>query len=548
MPPDPLEQPGVLRTRLRECGPALHEELERCWRKADEWLHAIGVNRGSYNSYPHLRNVERHLDHLVTSFEALPRPAPDPPLSPVELYLLLTAILFHDIGRTQRKTIGGTHGGASGELLRKRYAHLGISSPELARSLAKIAEFHNTDPGKTRAQWLQELGCTVIEPHGEVREALLACLVCLADCMDAGFTRTVPDYIEDHLGPIGLFRRKIRGVYADPAAAMIRTVLAHQEEPATRKPRDGDGCIPIKAPDSLGEPKETGEPQKTLIDSFIKNLNKCYSLGQYKGWAVMKMEVYKAQQGSRRPPKALARLGDFSATLRVLIGRPPSAGKLPRHHPSSQLAAAAKGDRGEFAGHLLSRAYAKAPPISTLDVLLALGLLHVDAPEGVASPPDRLVTALTLGNHRENVQVLGELRPTLAEAGFRIDRWLIEYDEALYNNLGFETYEPILDPVYLMAVIDGMWTLTNRIFDTAQFSYEDLAAQVGEVDVGRVRRAVRRIAVATRQGGRARIAAGARSWNWLYGAPDGGSGSLTKDEAETAVKGLSAPFEPYDLV
>lgn len=34
-----------------------------------EWLFALDVNQDSFNSYPHLRNVEDYLDELVTAPE-----------------------------------------------------------------------------------------------------------------------------------------------------------------------------------------------------------------------------------------------------------------------------------------------------------------------------------------------------------------------------------------------------------------------------------------------------------------------------------------------
>jgi hypothetical protein len=55
-----------LRGVLREKDAGLHRLLCRQWRIAlEHWLPAIAPSSGSYNSYPHLRNVERLLDDIL---------------------------------------------------------------------------------------------------------------------------------------------------------------------------------------------------------------------------------------------------------------------------------------------------------------------------------------------------------------------------------------------------------------------------------------------------------------------------------------------------
>src|SRR5271157_4248421 len=116
-------QSGVLRGRLRESAPALYAYFERSWTIAqEEWLQAVSLNYGSNNSYSHLRNIENHLDQVVLGFEAMPNTTFTERLSSFELYMLLSAVLFHDFGRTQPGTKEPGHGAE--RLLSKKYGHL----------------------------------------------------------------------------------------------------------------------------------------------------------------------------------------------------------------------------------------------------------------------------------------------------------------------------------------------------------------------------------------------------------------------------------------
>ena len=93
-----------LRTRLQENNPELADALERSWKVAqEEWLPTIGLNRDSFNSYPHIRNLELHLERLLFSETEGTLVIEKIGLTSLELYLLLAGVLFHDIGRTKGK-------------------------------------------------------------------------------------------------------------------------------------------------------------------------------------------------------------------------------------------------------------------------------------------------------------------------------------------------------------------------------------------------------------------------------------------------------------
>ena len=91
---------NTLRALLKAQHPELSEALERSWKIAlEQWLPAISPSSSSFNSYPHLRNVEACLDGIVNAFTPHSADASACFLNPLEIYVLLASILFHDIGR-----------------------------------------------------------------------------------------------------------------------------------------------------------------------------------------------------------------------------------------------------------------------------------------------------------------------------------------------------------------------------------------------------------------------------------------------------------------
>ena len=62
-------------------------------RGLEDWVHLLAPEFGSHAGYPHLRNVERIANQIV------PDPVKDN-FSTGEIFLLLSAIFLHDIGKT----------------------------------------------------------------------------------------------------------------------------------------------------------------------------------------------------------------------------------------------------------------------------------------------------------------------------------------------------------------------------------------------------------------------------------------------------------------
>ena len=486
---------GVLRSRLKESQPELHECLLRSWKIAqDEWLPMIGAHLGSSNSYPHLRNVESHLDQIVAAFQEHSAASFHQPLGGLELYLLLASVLFHDIGRTQKTQ--HSHGKASQEYLNKGFAHLGIPSRELALVIGKICVCHCPPEGKGRRQALRELSTTTIEPFGRAREELLAALLTLADCMDAAYTRALPRYLADpdEIGPVGLFRRSISGVYVDPVARLVRTVLGPDDAEARTGPKDGAAPrdearygLELNYADDGATNRRKAEWDELLGDSA-------------------NVEVFKAVLGaSVKTGRASPKWHSIAGAEKLLQER--LQGFLNRNG-SPELSPGPKRLLELYAGGSERNwLLGKVPKDSCLlHGLLSLDLLRlvpIDDPNALEKKkvhvplPPKAPLAIILGDMRNNRHALEEVQDTLASSGLLLDDWVIERDDRLYNQWGNPTYEPLFHTEYLVQVARAMWDLSRQIFAACRFSYQELASCVGDHDVERVRLAVRRIAVTT---------------------------------------------------
>lgn len=498
------QQAGILRERLRQQSPDLYSALQRSWEIAlNEWLPAVDANRGSTNSYPHLRNVERYLDHVIEAAEKDPESA-FKPLSEVETYMLLCSVLFHDIGRSQSTSKHEAHGQLSYQLLKTRFPNLGIPSWEFAKTLAHICLYHDPGKGQTRASVARGLSTTIIDPYGPIREQLLAALLTLADCMDAAFTRMVPSYLlpDLSLGGVGLFRRTIRGVYFDPTAQMIRTVLTSG------------------APQELDEQKHILTPNADRKAEWTR-IRKLARIG------VTSVLVRKKEADLRMIEKGIAKkLGD------------------------------ALEDRLKVPMDLCPELHKKYPYVCRL---LADGLMWIESAEGKSSSgvslSEEARIAAVLGNMREISETLADIRHHLISASIIVSAWLIEKDEHLFNTKGQQTYEPVFTRDYLKRVVEGMWYLSTHVFGVNQFSYEELASHLGEPRTSRVSMAVRRIGVVS-QGvpykwkGRdsdgcnlAPVFVGSTHWAWRMSLREKTCCCVYPESVKTTIESLGDPYE-----
>jgi len=495
-------QASTLRMRLQNEAPDLYAHLMRSWDIAlAEWLHAIEGKAGSSNSYPHVRNVELHVDQIVHDFlndggRGLL------PLSPLEVYLLLSAVLFHDIGKvphlrkpanevpigvttpgssSSAKPVEPSHGEKSKRIIVGSYSNLGIPSGDFADIIARLSYDHDPTKGK-----LTPLHTTVLEPYGEVRQDLLGALLTLADCMDASRTRVLPDYLADpkQLSGAAQFRQIIRGVYADPVCKMVRTVLTPEPEASPQT------SVPAGVEYTLKFPEKKEKDYKKLGRAW-RDIRKSLKIGA------------KPVAGKRRRNTKLRNMGVF--------------GKLVK-----------KSLKDASRPHLL----ADTEPVRKIPLLrqlLASGLVQVEPISDEAR--ERVAANVSIAFSRKDwaAVVISDLRgmsekttrafSTLRASGVPLLGWVIEEGEHLFNSAGVETYEPIFFEGYLVDLVQHMWDLSTTIFGTAEFLYEDLAAHMGETDVMKVKSAVRRVRIVlgdkpTQNHPTPPIWSGDRFWRW----------------------------------
>src|SRR4030042_1998885 len=96
-----MEPRGQFATILRERSPDYHRMLTDVRRIGFEnWIHLLLPDKGSHTGLAHLQGVERNADKMV----------PDEikaQFTPAEIFLLLTAVFLHDIGKI--KALGPKH-------------------------------------------------------------------------------------------------------------------------------------------------------------------------------------------------------------------------------------------------------------------------------------------------------------------------------------------------------------------------------------------------------------------------------------------------------
>lgn len=230
-----------VRERLRAEDPRLYAALEGSWETAQQtWLPLIAAKHGSHNAYPHLWNMELRLNDLAEVFGAEDR-RPSFRLSPVEKYLLLAAVLFHDIGKA-RERYEYDHALGSYLLVEEHWAEYGILTDSLAHIVAKLALHHDvrkaaSDP-QHDARKTHGLSERTVDPYGRVRENGLSAVLVLLDHLDTSYTRVVPPEITQ--AGAKTFRKLVQGVEVDHEARLIRSVLAgfERKDALSPLPRD----------------------------------------------------------------------------------------------------------------------------------------------------------------------------------------------------------------------------------------------------------------------------------------------------------------------
>ena len=247
--------------------------LYATYRKTEEvvinhWYPGISAKNGSTNSYPHVQGVIQQLSLVVY------HPQCAVTLSEAELYLLLTSVLLHDIGKVQQSE---NHGQRSQALIQSHWAELKIENEQMQRIIQTICLLHDRE-SDFREVYQRLPVDEYIDRYGKVRPRLLGALLYLGDHMDNSYTRTMTQEFTKH------FRRSVLGVHFQPEQQLITTVI----DPAmfffaqTEKQRAEQQAAKKDAAQS--ETKKDEEPNdKVLLHSECEKclLNSVRALGQY---------------------------------------------------------------------------------------------------------------------------------------------------------------------------------------------------------------------------------------------------------------------------
>ena len=131
----------ILKNRQENCETNYHSVLLEMFNTGiKSWLSLLGEANNTFNGIPHIQNVENHADHAV------PDHIKDD-FSSTEIFLLLSSILLHDIGKIDAhndETLP-LHSTYSCNKVINDWAFLKIPNEQLARWIAIIVCAHSWD-------------------------------------------------------------------------------------------------------------------------------------------------------------------------------------------------------------------------------------------------------------------------------------------------------------------------------------------------------------------------------------------------------------------
>ncbi len=496
---------NYLRSKLKEIDLKLFEILERSWEIAfEEWLPAFGAKNDSYNSYPHLRNIERYLDRIFEENES------NEVLSSftgIEFYILLSSILFHDIGKIESSI---NHASKSEEIIKNRRAELGIINDEIALIIGKICKFH--DPPKNDKADINFHTIT-IDPYGEVREGILGTLLRLADNLDSAYTRVLPTYIKgaNEFKIIGAFRKLISGVSIVSKAQYVKTVIGKEDSKEKKaeneqKDKNQENLSEIEFSINTASEYWSNEDKYHKYISILSKLEAFINLIKEKDTSKsffeevleIKLEIsdlsvnnqfgfqgiFKTSEKIWKDYNSSNKNDDLSVELVKLKN------KLSEKFSQNKIK---MGDYSLFENY-------KVNGSSSDKVLLDAvynDLINTNKTDPNKEWPNEILLTIILKDIKRNQRTLFALNNELTSMEFPLKAWLVEYEDNLYNISGGLTYEPLFTIEYLKEIVDGMWQLSSRIFGSSIFTYLDLAAQVRDPNVYKIKLAVKRISIVT---------------------------------------------------
>jgi len=411
----------------------------------------------SLNSLPHISNLETYFNKILEPYADLFNPKSPVHLSPQELYVMLASIWLHDIGRIQENDSNRTpedeikkHGSISKEIVNREYSRLGIESPELAKAIGNICEFH--EPTKSNGTDLS----SVLTDNGVVRVAELASLLVLIDNMDSTYCRLTPLFVtgkQVYVDIVASFREILRGVRYDRRGKSIIISLDNEFSFAGESPNMNNWEIEYKMNkdfvDELNNPKVADF--KELIVCSINQLttNKAIEIPLAKT---------KLTKGLINFLECIRLFSDFRIDEKETRKFRSLYDKLLDH---------IEGDK-DIAKKMIT--------------VLSNDILRAEKSDETKWPPMILISTI-FSSIKKGAGDLKTRCRLMQRLGLPVNSWLLLYRDRLYNCYGNETFEPIFTKHYLIDLAECMWKLSTQVFGQSFFSYQTLASAMIEPDV-----------------------------------------------------------------
>ncbi|MBA7551765.1 hypothetical protein ES705_44313 [subsurface metagenome] len=206
-----MDETEGLRKILNNLNSKLYSEFQGIEERAKKLSEYTQLYGDTLNGLTHIKDVESKIDRLI----------PDSiknNLTDFELFVLLSAIYLHDIGKIKNYKI---HPSVSKEIIRDFYDKLGINNKHVAETIAQVTYGHgdiiiNNLPKEHN-----------VDSYGDINIRFIAALLRLGDELSITYQRA-PDFIRNLLEENGIMidkwnlRENIAGIIIDPSSWMIK--------------------------------------------------------------------------------------------------------------------------------------------------------------------------------------------------------------------------------------------------------------------------------------------------------------------------------------
>ncbi|MEX1376041.1 MAG: hypothetical protein AB1Z23_01080 [Eubacteriales bacterium] len=497
----------TMQSELKILNSDLYDSFQISLKKAQtEWLPSVEPSKSSYNSWPHILGVMEQIDNLLYNEEL---GNADIVLNDIELYVMLNAVLFHDMGKTIKED-GINHAEQSRKTILSNWAVLGIKTERIAEVIAAIVLFHDPDYRVVFSKKENEEGeylfkkiltdehkeildrlsyKTTVYSHGFVRSKFLAVLLFLADHLDNSYSRVRPGYLKGKMEVVGEFRKNIISTYYNKYTQMVCVEVKE--------------CIEIR---EIETNKKIYKDKHEEMVGFI-NIAEYYNKTIYQNYLEDKknkntddISNYKISDEHPNGSNKLSPM-DFIKCLSneqrsywnyILKDKLSEADSIKRDKVckiKKSLENATKKNTEDAIKELIADA---------IENIIADEIKKIEEEAIKESIADAIMKSVILNDND-----MEAIKHDLSLMGLPIKGWYIERNGLLYSpyfhNSKFEcryAYEPILDFNYCKEIIYAIIKIGTGIIGKKYHPYESIANFIHEDmrDIEKVKCAVKRIA------------------------------------------------------